>query len=146
MTPAEFKQVLGYKPSSGEKNYQSIESNGNPASVDWREKKAVTGVKNQGQCGSCWAFSTVGSVEGLYAITKGELLSFSEQQLVDCSKDGNMGCNGGDMDIAFTYLQTHKIEKESDYGYEGSDGTCRYDEKKGVFSIGGHKDVPANKT
>lgn len=148
LSPAEYKKILGYKPAlKTSSNYKSIESNGkNPASVDWRGK-AVTPVKNQGSCGSCWAFSTTGSVEGLYAISHGEIKSFSEQQLVDCSKsgpDGNQGCNGGLMDLAFTYLETNEIETEADYPYKGQDNTCTQEAAKGAFGLKGFVDVPVN--
>jgi len=73
-----------------------------PASVDWRTSGAVNGVKDQGQCGSCWAFSSIAAIEGHHQIATGQLLSLSEQQLVDCSGSfGNQGCNGGEMSAAF---------------------------------------------
>merc|ERR1712072_352717 len=111
------------------------------ASVDWRTKGAVTPVKNQGQCGSCWAFSTTGSVEGAMFLSTGKLQSFSEQQLVDCSKNGNMGCNGGLMDYAFKYIETSPLELEADYPYTAKDGKCSYTKSKGVGMVKGFKDV-----
>ena len=112
-------------------------------SVDWRSKNAVTAVKNQGQCGSCWAFSTTGTLEGADAIADGSLLSFSEQQLVDCDKGGNMGCNGGSMDLALKYTETHPLELEADYPYKGKKlfGRCLYDSSKGKSHNRGYKDV-----
>jgi len=94
-----------------------------PASVDWTEQGVVTSVKNQGQCGSCWSFSTTGGLEGAWAISTGHLLSLSEQQFVDCDTTDS-GCNGGLMDYAFAFAEKNGICTEASYAYTATGGTC----------------------
>jgi KDEL-tailed cysteine endopeptidase len=101
-----------------------------PTSVDWRNKGAVTPVKDQGQCGSCWTFSTTGVIEGFYFVKNNELLSFSEQQIVDCDTDTNQGCNGGWPYLAVQYAAKNGLELETDYPYTAQDGTCQYNKAK----------------
>nr|ABQ10202.1 cysteine protease Cp4 [Actinidia deliciosa] len=115
-----------------------------PGSVDWREKGAVSPVKDQGQCGSCWAFSTISAVEGINQIVTGELISLSEQELVDCDKSYNMGCNGGLMDYGFQFIINNGgIDTEEDYPYRAVDGTCdQFRKNARVVSINGYEDVP----
>lgn len=99
-TPEEYRRLLGYRKVEVEEpaadEIVEFDLTAAPASIDWRTKGAVTAVKNQGSCGSCWAFSTTGSIEGAHYIATKQLVSLSEQQFVDCSTR-NHGCNGGDM-------------------------------------------------
>ncbi|KAH7520231.1 hypothetical protein FEM48_Zijuj08G0122300 [Ziziphus jujuba var. spinosa] len=116
-----------------------------PESVDWRRQGAVNPVKDQGSCGSCWAFSTIAAVEGINQITTGKLISLSEQELVDCDRSYNEGCNGGLMDYAFEFIiQNGGMDTEDDYPYAGFDGKCDLaKENKKVVTIDGYEDVPA---
>eukprot|EP00042_Codosiga_hollandica_P035476 m.263450 g.263450 ORF g.263450 m.263450 type:complete len:321 (-) comp54643_c0_seq4:120-1082(-) len=117
-----------------------------PASVDWRTHSpaVVTPIKNQGQCGSCWAFSTTGSTEGQHALATGTLVSLSEQNLVDCSTaEGNEGCNGGLMDQAFEYIIKNKgIDTEASYPYTAQDGKCKFNSANVGATLSSYQDIP----
>ncbi|KAE9586205.1 hypothetical protein Lal_00000745 [Lupinus albus] len=116
-----------------------------PESVDWRKEGAVVGVKDQGSCGSCWAFSTIAAVEGINKIVTGNLISLSEQELVDCDRSYNEGCNGGLMDYGFEFIINNGgIDSEEDYPYKAVDGTCdQYRENAKVVTIDDYEDVPS---
>ena len=117
-----------------------------PISLDWRKNGKVTDVKDQGQCGSCWSFSATGAMEGAWAITTDNLVSLSEQQLVDCSSTieyGNHGCNGGLMDGAFNYAIKNGMCSESEYTYNAKQGECQSCLEPAV-SITACYDVPPN--
>ncbi|KAK9053906.1 hypothetical protein SSX86_024981 [Deinandra increscens subsp. villosa] len=118
-----------------------------PSSVDWRKKGAVTPIKDQGQCGCCWAFSAVAAMEGITQLKTGKLVSLSEQELVDCDTSGvDQGCEGGLMDNAFDFIVNNKgLTTETNYPYTGVDGTCNSkSESNHAATITGHEDVPAN--
>jgi len=138
-----------YTPSSNlgfwiNDNDFSVET---PDKWDWVSNGAVTPVKNQGQCGSCWSFSTTGAIEGAWYVKTGYLISLSEQQLVDCSRSfGNQGCGGGLMNEGFKYVVENGICPESVYPYTATDGTCQTCNSSPI-SVSSFKDVaPSNET
>ncbi|MED6139206.1 hypothetical protein PIB30_081709 [Stylosanthes scabra] len=118
-----------------------------PDTVDWRQKGAVTPIKNQEQCGCCWAFSAVAATEGINKLKTGTLISLSEQELVDCDTAGeDQGCEGGLMDNAFKFIiQNGGLTTEAKYPYEGVDGKCNTKASANhAATISGYEDVPAN--
>ncbi|CAM8981318.1 unnamed protein product [Rhodiola kirilowii] len=149
LTPGEFKRTyLGLnrlKLPSDARTAPILPTNDLPPNFDWREHGAVTPPKNQGSCGSCWSFSTTGALEGAHFLATGELVSLSEQQLVDCDHECDpeeagscdSGCNGGLMNSAFEYtLKAGGLMREEDYPYTGTDkGACKFDKSKIAASV-----------
>ena len=137
-TSAEYKKLLGYKKRNhlvkASRNATVLKTEDAPASVDWRERGAVNAVKNQGQCGSCWAFSATASVEGAHFMATGQLTRLSEQQLVDCDTKSE-GCNGGLQEFAMEYLESNTQELEADYQYTAKDGKCQTDASLGKVLV-----------
>ncbi|GMF23147.1 unnamed protein product [Phytophthora lilii] len=152
LADAEYRQLLSYRASSAKaaavETFTRPESLDDlPDSWDWRKHDAVTPVKNQGQCGSCWAFSAVAAMECAYALSTGTLESFSEQELVDCTLGGVDDCNhGGEMSEGYEEIIQHhggKIDREADYEYTAeSKGVCNAKDDKAV----GHFTAYANVT
>ncbi|RVX15015.1 Cysteine protease RD19A [Vitis vinifera] len=148
LTPAEFRQnYLGLKPLRFPIDTQQapiLPTNDLPTDFDWRDHGAVTAVKDQGECGSCWSFSTTGALEGAHFLATGNLVSLSEQQLVDCDHECDpeeygacdRGCNGGLMNTAFEYiLKAGGVVRGEDYPYTGTDGHCKFDKTKIAASV-----------
>merc|ERR1712212_1434008 len=134
------KRMLGYVDMGGSEDFEYFQDRETPPALDYREEGLVTPVKNQGHCGSCWAFSATGGIEGVWAKELGELLSVSEQQLVDCAHGS---CSGGNMGNAWDTAKDG-IMSEEDYPYEHKDGECRFNSSQAVASVTGHESVAHN--
>jgi len=146
LSEEEFKKAVGLdrplKHDMNRKDPPTLDTESVPSSIDWRTHGAVTPVKNQANCGSCWSFGTTGAVEGAVFVATGQLVSLSEKQLVDCSTQ-NDGCDGGLIDWAMEYIvKNGGLDSEEDYPYEPRDGRCDHmKERKHSASISGYEDV-----
>lgn len=141
-TPAEFRTMLGELNSYSNKAIKRSPKrnwSASPEQLDWRESGAVNGVVDQASCGSCWAFGAIAGAEGCWFLSKGELLKFSEQNLVDCVIQCQ-GCGGGTRDGTYNYVieeQGGQFNLESDYPYTAKDEMCKFDSTRAVGGISG---------
>jgi len=154
---SEYNQMKGFgikgqehkKPKQAQRTFADVTTTPIPIPdrLDWRYYNTVTPIKNQGQCGSCWAFSSTGALEGMHARYTGKLVELSEQNLVDCTnnkKYNNGGCNGGWMENAWKYVNDNDgIDNEATYPYTAQDGTCSYDPAGNTATCRGYVDLPS---
>ncbi|KAL3884391.1 hypothetical protein ACJMK2_024532 [Sinanodonta woodiana] len=126
--------------------FKYINGSEDPSEVDWRGKGYVTPVKNQGGCGSCYAFSVKGAVEGQLFRKTGKLVSLSEQNIVDCSfKEGNHGCGGGNKFRSYNYIKNNNgVDTAEAYPYEAKNGPCRFRRSEVGATVTGYVDLPRN--
>jgi C1A family cysteine protease len=143
LTLEEFTDLhTGLIPRKSNGQVFNANTNDLPANVDWRQKGAVTPIKNQGACGSCWAFSAIGALEGQYFINNNKLVSFSEQNFVDCVTKAH-GCQGGWMSLAFEYTAENGVETGDSYPYTARTGKCAFESDKAVKINKGYVNVTA---
>jgi cathepsin L len=147
-TPEELKRMRGHKKgqTSGVPT-ANLQAQANPTSVDWRTKNVLTPVKNQGQCGSCWAFASTETVEAHYAIASGKLVELAPQTYVSCMKNpdscgGTGGCEGAIAELAFNYTAAHGLAAAADYPYTASDTACKA--YTPAVKVGGYVKLPEN--
>jgi len=150
--PEDFARLYkGYKPSDKSAilpmDSETVYATSIPTSWDWRNQNAVTPVKDQGQCGSCWAFSATEGVESAWYLAKKQTVILAPQQVVSCDTvDG--GCNGGDLPTAFAYIQANGMESETAYPYtsgeSGANGNCNFNSQQVIATISGFKYATQN--
>jgi cathepsin L len=151
-TQEERESILSYKPNQAGKegrlgSFIDFNTTNLNATVDWRPHGWVTPVWDQGKCGSCYAISAVGSLEGQYRNLTGKLVELSVQQVLDCSKSyGNKGCGGGLPDWVYDYIWDNGLETAKDYPYNGGDKYCNDDYRKFAVGIKGYYDVRQQNT
>jgi len=151
LTPEEFRQMYLMPEGSIKKTTQQYinlpQSQAIPVSFDWNDKKAVTPVYDQGQCGSCWAFSATEAIESQWFLAGHSLVSLSPQQIVDCDKGrGDLGCNGGDTPTAYEYvISAGGMDTMQDYPYTGEDDTCAFNAAKVAATIKSWTYITQNK-
>lgn len=145
LTWEEFKRFYLLEPVANDNSDRTEWRFDGAETKDWNAEGKVTPVKNQGMCGSCWAFSTTGSLESALAIKTNKLNQYSEQELVDCSRSyGNYGCSGGLMTYAFKYIHDKKIGTEDEYPYKGVDQACHSKQSDNRVTVSGFRLLAKN--
>ncbi|KAF8411033.1 hypothetical protein HHK36_003572 [Tetracentron sinense] len=139
-----YRMISSSSQQSSSASFRYENVNDVPSSKDWTQEGAVTPIKHQGQCGCCWAFSAVAAMEGITKISTSNLIPLSEQELLDCNTENQLGCGGGFMDIAFQFIQQNGgLTSEANYPYQGMQSSCNPNTNH-VAQITGYEEVPAN--